>query len=68
MIRIRTNTDPRVELLRQLAPLRQLSDRDLDALARTLDDIELPAGAVLTREGRVAEDWYVILDALAERR
>jgi CRP-like cAMP-binding protein len=66
MIRIRTRVDPLVELLRQLPPLRHLSDRDLDMLARTLDETQLPARAVLTREGRIAEDWHLIIDGEAE--
>lgn len=68
MRRTDKKADPRAELLKRLAPLRHLSDRDLGVLARALDDIELPAGTILMREGRIAEDWYVILDGEAEVR
>jgi len=66
MPRLRKKIGPRAELLKQLPPLHHLPDGDLETLTRALDEVELPAGAVLTREGRVAEDWYLIVDGEAE--
>jgi hypothetical protein len=55
---MRSKSDPRAAVLSRLRPLRHLSAGDLNLLAATFDEIRLPAGAVLTREGRVAEDCY----------
>ena len=38
----------------------------MNRLAATFDEVDLAAGAVLTREGRVGEDCYLILDGQAE--
>ena len=63
---IRRRHDPRVRQLRALRPLKSLSDRELNLLAASLDEIDLPAGAVITREGRVAQECYLIVEGDAE--
>lgn len=59
---IKVKADSRAILLRRLPGLRQLGDRELNRLARSCDEIHLPAGAVLTREGRVGDDCFLIID------
>jgi CRP-like cAMP-binding protein len=66
MFRTRNKLDSRVESLRRLPRLRGLSEADLGRIAATLDQAELRPGAVLTREGRVAQDWYLIVDGEAD--
>lgn len=66
MSRLRVKTDPRTAVLGRLPSLRRLSERDMNLLARTFDEVNVPAGAVLTREGRVAEDCYLIIEGKAE--
>ena len=63
---IRVKPDPRVALLRRLKPLHQLNDRELKLLARSFDEVQLPMGAVLTREGRIGNDCFLIADGEAE--
>ena len=66
MCPIRVKADPRAAALRCLKALRQLSDRELNLLARSLDEVDLPAGALLTREGRIGDDCYLIIEGEAE--
>jgi len=66
MFRTRSKLNPQVDALRRLPRLRGLGDRDLGRLAEALDEAELQPGAVLTREGRVAQDWYLIVDGDAD--
>jgi cAMP-dependent protein kinase regulator len=63
---IHRRRDPRVAKLRVLKPLKGLTERELDLVAATFDEVDLPAGAVLTREGRTAVECYLIGDGEAE--
>jgi CRP-like cAMP-binding protein len=62
----RPKADPRTALLRELRPLRQLGDRDLNVFAATFDEADVPAGAVLTRQGRCGDHCYLIVDGHAD--
>lgn len=66
MLSIKSKADPRAAILRRLPQFHQLSDRELDRLARILDEVSLPAGAILTREGLIGDECYLIVDGAAD--
>ena len=52
--------DPVVEQLRAVAGLAGLDDRTLRALARCVDEVQLPAGRTLTREGERGREAFIV--------
>ncbi len=49
------------------APLFEgLSKKELTALARATDELTVPAGTVLCREGGLGSEFFVVLDGTAE--
>lgn len=61
--------DAKVEALRALSLFRGLRDRDLKQVAKLADEVDLPAGHVLMREGDRGAETFVIAsgEALVER-
>lgn len=55
-------THPRVEILNELPVFRACTSRELEAIARVTDDIEVQAGTILTREGRPGLECFVIVE------
>src|SRR5438067_2770819 len=59
----------RVELLSRVPLFSHCSKRDLAAVARLAQDVELPAGHTLIRENaRVAYSFFVLVEGAAEVR
>lgn len=52
--------------LREVHFFSGLSRRDLAMVAQNLDEIEVPPGRVLAREGEVGQEFFVIVDGTAE--
>ena len=43
-----------------------LSKRELDAVAREVDELDFPAGRVLIRQGEFGHEFFVLVDGTAE--
>lgn len=52
----------KVEALKRAPLFEGLSRKELVELARISDDLEVPAGKVLCREGEVGHEFFVIID------
>jgi CRP-like cAMP-binding protein len=61
--------DAKVEALRAVPLFRELSNRDLEQVARLADEVDLPAGHVLMREGESGSQMFIIAsgEAVIER-
>jgi CRP/FNR family transcriptional regulator, cyclic AMP receptor protein len=58
--------DTKVEALRRAPLFEGLSRRELVQLARVSDDLEVPAGKVLCKEGDVGREFFVIIEGKVE--
>lgn len=58
--------DTKAEALARCSIFSGLSKRELRQLASASDDIEVPAGKVLAREGRLGTEFFVIAEGEAE--
>ena len=58
--------DAKVEALAQVPLFEGLSKKHLRALARVTEDVEVKAGTVLCREGRLGREFFVIVDGTVE--
>jgi CRP/FNR family cyclic AMP-dependent transcriptional regulator len=60
------NSNPKVDLLKQVPLFQQLSNRELNALAGIADEIDVPAGRALTREGLSGREFVVLAEGIAD--
>ncbi|HYV21075.1 MAG TPA: cyclic nucleotide-binding domain-containing protein [Candidatus Bathyarchaeia archaeon] len=58
--------DQRVEQLRSVPLFGGCTDKELAFIASRADEIDIPAGRVLTEKGKSGGDFFVILDGRAE--
>jgi CRP-like cAMP-binding protein len=58
--------DTKVEALRHATLFEGLSRKQLVQLARVSEDLEVPAGKVLCKEGEVGQEFFVIIDGEVE--
>ena len=58
--------DARVERLRSVPLFASCSDKELAFIASHADEVDLPAGKVLTEKGQSGGDFFIILDGKAE--
>ncbi len=58
--------DTKVEALKRAPLFEGLSRKELVQLARVSDDLEVPTGKVLCREGEVGQEFFVIIDGKVE--
>ena len=58
--------DAKVELLRRIPLFAQCSKSDLREIARVTHPVEIPAGAVLIREGRRGDEAFVVVSGRLE--
>lgn len=56
----------KVELLKRAPLFAELSRRELTELAKVTEDVDFGPGKVLCKEGRVAEEFFVIMDGEVE--
>ena len=60
--------DTKVAALARSPLFEGLSKKELAELAKSTDDLEVPAGKVLCREGDLGREFFVIVDGEAEVR
>jgi CRP/FNR family transcriptional regulator, cyclic AMP receptor protein len=60
--------DDKIEALRKAPLFEGLSKKELTLLARVSEDMEIPEGATLTREGDLGHEFFVIVDGETEVR
>ncbi len=58
--------DTKVEALRRATLFEGLSGKQLAQLARVSEDLEVPAGKVLCKEGELGHEFFVIIDGEVE--
>ncbi len=58
--------DTKVEALRRAPLFEGLGKKELEQLARTTDDLDVPAGKVLCREGETGAEFFVIVEGEVE--
>jgi CRP-like cAMP-binding protein len=58
--------DTKVDALRRVTLFQGLSRRQLVQLARVSEDLEVPAGEVLCKEGQLGREFFVIIDGEVE--
>jgi CRP/FNR family cyclic AMP-dependent transcriptional regulator len=54
--------DTKVEALKRAPLFEGLSKKELTQLARVSEDMEVPEGTALTREGEIGHEFFVIID------
>ncbi len=65
---MRLHRDAKVEQFSKVPLFARCSKHELQELASAADEIDLPAGKVLTREGDRGREFFVLLDGAAEVR
>src|SRR2546430_12704080 len=58
--------NPKVEQLRKIPLFDHCSKRELAGLARLVDELELPEGQTLAREGERGKEFLVLADGIAD--
>ena len=58
--------DPRVQQLRSVPLFSGCTDKELAFIASRADEVDIPAGRVLTEKGESGGDFFVILNGRAE--
>ncbi len=64
MRRLTQNT--KAEALKRAPLFEGLSKKELNELARVTEDVQVPAGTVLCKEGRLGREFYVIVEGRVE--
>jgi CRP-like cAMP-binding protein len=59
-------SDPRVERLRRVPLFSACPDKQLQFIASRVEELDLPKGTVLCREGQSGGDFFVLLSGTAE--
>jgi CRP/FNR family transcriptional regulator, cyclic AMP receptor protein len=54
--------DGKLELLRRVPIFASFKAHDLELVGRLADEIDVPAGRALTREGEIGHEFFVIID------
>jgi CRP-like cAMP-binding protein len=60
------NQDTKVQALKRAPLFEGLSKKELTDLARVTEDLEVPTGGVLCREGETGQEFFVIVDGETE--
>jgi CRP/FNR family transcriptional regulator, cyclic AMP receptor protein len=58
--------DTKVEALKRAPLFEGLSKKELSQLARVSEDMEIPQGQVLTKEGQIGHEFFVIVEGETE--
>jgi CRP-like cAMP-binding protein len=59
-----THTDEKLELLKRTPLLAGLGRKEIEAVGRLVDEIDVPAGRVLMREGDTGREFFVLVDGV----
>jgi len=54
-------TDPKVDLLRSIPIFAGLGGRELDQIAQLMDEVDVPAGKVLMRQGELGAEMFIVV-------
>ena len=54
--------DAKLEMLRRVPLLEGLGRKELEEVGRLCDEVDLPAGRVLIREGDSGDEFYLVLE------
>ena len=65
---MRLGKDRKVELISRVPLFAKCSKRDLQKIASVADEIDLPEGRQLTREGERGREFFVLLEGAADVR
>jgi CRP-like cAMP-binding protein len=57
-----THTDTKLELLRRTPLLSDLARKEIEEVGRLVDEIDVPAGKVLMREGDTGSEFFVLVN------
>ena len=63
---MRVGRNQKVELIRRAPLFARCSRRELAEIASIADEIDIPAGKELTREGATGREFFVLLDGTAD--
>jgi CRP-like cAMP-binding protein len=58
--------DSKLDHLRRVPLFAGIRGRELDELGRLADEIDVPDGKVLTREGETGHEFFIVQDGLVE--
>jgi CRP/FNR family transcriptional regulator, cyclic AMP receptor protein len=59
-------SDAKIKLLKTVPLFAGCSKSELRELAKTADELDIREGTVLTREGRTAKEFFVLVDGTAD--
>jgi CRP/FNR family transcriptional regulator, cyclic AMP receptor protein len=59
-------SDAKIKLLKTVPLFAGCSKSELRELAKTADELDIREGTVLTREGRTAKEFFVLVDGTAQ--
>lgn len=62
---MRTGRDSKIEVLRQVPLFAHCSKRELTKVASIADEIDVPEGKPLTREGKRGQEFFLVLEGTA---
>jgi CRP-like cAMP-binding protein len=57
-----THTDTKLELLKRTPLLSELGRKEIEEVGRLVDEIDVPAGKVLMREGDTGSEFFVLVN------
>jgi CRP/FNR family cyclic AMP-dependent transcriptional regulator len=57
-----SHTDEKLELLKATPLLAELDRHELEEVGRLADEVDIPAGRVLMKEGETGQEFFVIID------
>ncbi|HEY3165266.1 MAG TPA: cyclic nucleotide-binding domain-containing protein [Candidatus Limnocylindrales bacterium] len=56
------STDQKLELLKRVPLLEGLGRKEIEEVGRLVEEIDVPAGQALMREGETGREFYVLVD------
>jgi CRP/FNR family transcriptional regulator, cyclic AMP receptor protein len=59
-------SDAKIDALKRAPLFEGLSRKELEHLAQLADDLEIPAGKVLTKQGDTGREFFVLMDGEVE--
>jgi CRP/FNR family transcriptional regulator, cyclic AMP receptor protein len=54
--------DQKLELIRRVPLFEHCSRRDLEKISQLADEVDVPAGKVLIREGATGQEFFIVLE------
>jgi CRP/FNR family cyclic AMP-dependent transcriptional regulator len=57
-----THTDEKLELLKRVPLFAGLGRKEIEEIGRLAEEIDVPAGRVLMREGQTGQEFFVIVE------